>query len=155
EPSRAGERAGSCPRAIRTPTPLAFPSGTVLAAGRMPRMTVDALSQENAAGGTPREAAGPWSDHVFDEPLLHRPPEAPRHIGVIEGEGIGPQLVRGALDVLAAVEESTPCRFTVRAVRAPGGVAGPLRLSESLASFCGETFEAGGALLVGPGGGRF
>lgn len=82
----------------------------------------------------------------------------PRRIGVLAGEGSGPEIVGVALDVLAAVSEVTGAAFEVRAGGAIGvdaereaGVA----LTESVAAFCAETFAAGGAILAGAGGGRF
>jgi len=82
----------------------------------------------------------------------------PRRIGVLAGEGSGPEIVGVALDVLAAVSEVTGAAFEIRAGGAIGidaereaGVA----LTESVAAFCAETFAAGGAVLAGAGGGRF
>src|SRR5262245_56623464 len=121
------------------------------------RMTVNgAPLQDISAGSPPGEVAGAWSDHIFDHPVAPGSPEAVRHLGVVEGEGIGPELMRGALDVLAALEESTPYRFAVLSVPGSAGSVGePLRLSDGLERFCRETFDVGGAVLVGPGSGRF
>lgn len=85
-------------------------------------------------------------------------PHEPRRIGVLAGEGSGPEIVGVALDVLAAVSAATGASFEVRAGGAIGidaereaGVA----LTDSVAGFCAETFAAGGAILAGAGGGRF
>lgn len=85
-------------------------------------------------------------------------PSAPYRIGVLEGEGSGPEIVRVALDVLDAVSASTGVAFDVRFGGAIGidaeresGVA----LTDEVASFCADTFAAGGAVLAGAGGGRF
>ncbi|MBY0276553.1 3-isopropylmalate dehydrogenase [Candidatus Binatia bacterium] len=83
---------------------------------------------------------------------------APHRIGVLPGEGSGPEIVRVALDVLDAVSRATGLPFDVRFGGAIGidaeresGVA----LTDEVASFCEETFAAGGAVLAGAGGGRF
>ena len=85
-------------------------------------------------------------------------PRAPFRIGVLEGEGSGPEIVRVALDVLDAVSAATGVPFDVRFGGAIGidaeresGVA----LTEDVAAFCADTFAAGGAVLAGAGGGRF
>ena len=81
-----------------------------------------------------------------------------RLIGVLEGAGIGPQVVRASLQVLKAVEEAAGLRFEVR----PGGLIGEEAaascgkwLPEETSEFCAEVFRAGGAILSGPGGGRY
>lgn len=83
---------------------------------------------------------------------------ASHRIGVLPGEGSGPEIVRVALDVLDAVSQATGAPFDVRFGGAIGidaeresGVA----LTEEVASFCEQTFAAGGAVLAGAGGGRF
>ena len=85
-------------------------------------------------------------------------PLTPHRIGVLPGEGSGPEIVRVALDVLDAVAQVTGDVFDVRVGGAIGidaereaGVA----LSADVAAFCAETFAAGGAVLAGAGGGRF
>lgn len=85
-------------------------------------------------------------------------PRAPYRIGVLEGEGSGPEIVRVALDVLDAVSVATGVPFDVRFGGAIGidaeresGVA----LTAGVAAFCADTFAAGGAVLAGAGGGRF
>lgn len=79
-------------------------------------------------------------------------------IGVIEGCGIGPQVIAAALRVLAAVEQVTAQRFELRR----GGPVGETAekqsgnpFPESTAEFFTEIFAQGGAVLCGPGGGRF
>jgi 3-isopropylmalate dehydrogenase len=80
----------------------------------------------------------------------------PRVIGVVPGEGIGPEVVDAALGVLAAVSETTGLAFEVRTPRELlvfdrfGQV-----LTEELAGFIASTLDAGGAVLCGPAGGRF
>src|SRR5262245_26622692 len=80
-------------------------------------------------------------------------------IGVLPGEGIGPEVIGGALTVLKAVELVSPeLKIDFRF----GGAIGNSSikecgdaLSRQIVDFCGELFAAGGALLTGPGSGRF
>jgi 3-isopropylmalate dehydrogenase len=91
------------------------------------------------------------------------PPRAPGAdgvpvIGVLEGSGVGPEVIGAALRVLAAVEEAGELRCDVRR----GGLIGEEAqkqcgrpLPEDTAEFCAGVFAAGGAILNGPGGGRY
>lgn len=79
-------------------------------------------------------------------------------VGYLEGEGIGPEVMREALRVLAALESATERRFEVR----EGGLIGrPAQsqcgkpLPEGVVQFCEDVFSKSGAVLAGPGGGRF
>jgi 3-isopropylmalate dehydrogenase len=79
-------------------------------------------------------------------------------IGVLEGTGIGPQVVRTALQVLKSVEQALGLKFEVR----HGGMIGEAAaarcgqwLPEDTAAFCADIFQQGGAILSGPGGGRY
>jgi len=95
------------------------------------------------------------------------PPEAPpdadlprrtRRFGVLEGEGIGPEVVGAALRVLRAVEEVSGKDFEIER-GGPIGTEAESRwgkpLSDEVTHFCRDVFEAGGVVLSGPGGGRF
>ncbi len=85
-------------------------------------------------------------------------PESIHVIGVLPGEGIGPEVIAASLAVLSAITEHTPLRFDVRvggqiglpAERETGRV-----LPAATESFCRSVFADNGALLCGPGGGRF
>jgi 3-isopropylmalate dehydrogenase len=79
-------------------------------------------------------------------------------IGVLPGEGIGPEVTRCALDVLHALEKTTGTRFELRT----GGVIGRAAesasgaaLTDEVRDFCRSVFAEGGAILNGPGGGRY
>jgi 3-isopropylmalate dehydrogenase len=82
-----------------------------------------------------------------------------RHVvGYLEGEGVGPEVVREALRALAALESATGCRFELR----KGGLIGReaqsqcgRSLPEEVVEFCEDVFSTSGAVLAGPGGGRF
>lgn len=79
-------------------------------------------------------------------------------VGVLEGEGVGPEVVPAALDVLEAVSAKFDQKFEVR----HGGPIGlesarqtGMWLTPKVISFCQSIFAEGGAVLCGPGGGRF
>jgi len=96
-----------------------------------------------------------WTDLVFRE--ARRPTNGRLPIGVLPGEGVGPEVVGAALTVLSALE-TRDLRFDVRTGGPIGRDAEVLSgrpLTEPVAAFCEETFAAGGAVLSGPGGGRF
>jgi 3-isopropylmalate dehydrogenase len=79
-------------------------------------------------------------------------------IGVIEGSGIGSEVIGGALRVLSAVEQVTGLKFELRHGGAIGEEAEKhfgSALPESTAHFFTEIFSRGGAILNGPGGGRY
>jgi 3-isopropylmalate dehydrogenase len=107
----------------------------------------------------PRGSAHNWSDRIFVRPEAPRPVGTPFTIGVVEGEGIGPEVIRASLAVLAALESSAPWRFQTRTSKEPIGSEAEARsgtaLSEAVVGFCQEIFSDRGAVLAGPGGGRF
>jgi 3-isopropylmalate dehydrogenase len=79
-------------------------------------------------------------------------------IGFFEGTGIGPDVVSASLRVLAALEQVTGIRFDLRR----GGMIAEAAerslgraLPDSAVKFCASVFAAGGAVLSGPGGGRY
>lgn len=91
-----------------------------------------------------------WPEH-FD-------PARPHVIGVLRGEGIGPEVIDVTLDVLGILAGSSARRFEIRS----GGPIGLIAqkqcgcsLTEEVIAFCKDAFSAGGAVLCGPGGGRF
>ena len=111
---------------------------TVPAASRRPARLTSLLSVD---------PAGPAA--LRNTPLL---------IGVLEGTGIGPTVIDAALQVLHAVEQTTGLTFEV----CRGGLIGEdavqecgAWLPESTADFCADIFRRGGAILSGPGGGRY
>ncbi len=79
-------------------------------------------------------------------------------IGILAGEGVGPEVIRACFPLLEAIEFATPHRFDLRY----GGAIGLAALRESgqlltdeVDRFCRETFADGGAVFCGPGRGRF
>ena len=84
--------------------------------------------------------------------------EARPLIGVLEGTGIGPMVINSALQVLKSVGQVLGLRFEVRF----GGLIGEDAiqecgqwLPEDTVDFCADIFHRGGAILNGPGGGRY
>jgi 3-isopropylmalate dehydrogenase len=99
-----------------------------------------------------------WSDFVFAEPVWKRTQSLPLTLGVLKGEGIGPEVIDATLRVFAAVQSVGGLQFTVKV----GGIIGAESeaacgkpLSDEVTNFCREIFSVGGAILSGPGGGRF
>ena len=79
-------------------------------------------------------------------------------IGILLGEGVGPEVVPVALDMLDVLREHTSRRFELRL----GGLIGyPAKaiygssLSPEVIGFASQIFEDGGTLFCGPGGERF
>lgn len=101
--------------------------------------------------GAPR-----WTAAVFRDAA--RPASNGRlEIGVLPGEGIGPEVVGAALSVLAAVEAGG-ARFAVTTGGPIGRDAEVLSgraLTEEVTALCEGVFSSGGAVLCGPGGSRF
>jgi 3-isopropylmalate dehydrogenase len=79
-------------------------------------------------------------------------------IGVLEGTGIGPEVIRATLQVLESVGQALDLKFAVR----HGGLIGEAAIAEhgkwlpeDTMDFCADVFQLGGAILSGPGGGRY
>lgn len=81
---------------------------------------------------------------------------SPFVVGVLDGEGVGREVVSAALAVLRAVERESGVQFDVRDggdVGAPGRTGGGLL--DATAAFCADVFAAGGVLFCGAAGGRW
>lgn len=77
-------------------------------------------------------------------------------VGILPGEGAGPEVVRAATGVLSAVASERGLEIALReAPRSPGPPSELPALSETDAEFCRETFARGGAVLAGAHGGRW
>ena len=77
---------------------------------------------------------------------------------MLPGEGVGPDVIAAALAVLSAVESVSDARFETRTGGAIGRAAeasSGRALTEDVCGFCDGIFGRGGAVLAGPGGGRF
>ena len=106
--------------------------------------------------GTPSPVS--WSAVALDRPQPATPAGGTRLLGVLPGEGIGPEVVAVTLDVLAALDEVSPLHFEI-VHGGPIGRDSEARegkpLSDEVIAFATRVFDAGGAILCGPGGGRF
>jgi 3-isopropylmalate dehydrogenase len=96
-----------------------------------------------------------------DLALLTRPP-APRSngylLGILEGEGVGPEVVPAALRSLEALQRAGGGPFVLERggpIRTPAEAASGASISPDVVQFCERILNAGGAVLCGPGGGRF
>ncbi|HMV68164.1 MAG TPA: isocitrate/isopropylmalate family dehydrogenase [Myxococcota bacterium] len=92
-----------------------------------------------------------WTSSLPDAP----PPRAPI-LGVLPGEGIGPEVVAASLQILDALPGRE--RFEVRWGGLIGGEAERaygVGLTQEVTDLCAWVFDRGGAVLAGPGGGRF
>ena len=88
-------------------------------------------------------------------------------VGILPGEGIGPEVVAASLRVLDALEAGAGPLLDRRTGGAigleadkgnnadNGAGSSDGRLTGEIAAFCKGIFDAGGAVLCGPGGGRF
>jgi hypothetical protein len=54
-----------------------------------------------------------WSDAIFREARAARAPGTRFRIGVLPGEGIGPEVVGAALEVLSAIESCGDIAFEI------------------------------------------
>lgn len=89
---------------------------------------------------------------------LHRPDQDRFLIGVLEGEGVGPDLIAVVLDLLQLAGQRWQLDFDIRFGSAIGTVAEKKHgaaLTADVVSFCKSIFSDCGAVLCGPGGSRF
>ncbi|MDO8283303.1 MAG: isocitrate/isopropylmalate family dehydrogenase [Thermodesulfovibrionia bacterium] len=114
----------------------------------------DYLKIEKALNGKPQR----WSDQIFEPSAEKCIRDGKYIVGVLEGEGIGPEIISAALIVLSALESKGECSFEVRK-GGPIGRDAELQYGKALCDpvvdFCRDIFSKGGAVLAGPGGGRF
>ncbi len=79
-------------------------------------------------------------------------------LGLLKGEGVGPEVIDATIEVLGAFEGVMPVGFELRE-GGPIGYAAQREHGQSLTpevvDFCREVFDVGGAVMCGPGGGRF
>lgn len=79
-------------------------------------------------------------------------------IGVLPGEGIGPEVMDCAIEVLRSIEAGAGLKFDVRFGGSIGLDAEAKHgkpLTDEVADFCRKIFSKGGTVLSGPGGGRY
>ena len=79
-------------------------------------------------------------------------------VGILPGEGIGPEITAAAASVAAAALEADGIRLVTETGGAIGGPAEECHgapLTSEVVHFCSSIFSRGGAVLAGAGGGRF
>ncbi|HVF85651.1 MAG TPA: isocitrate/isopropylmalate family dehydrogenase [Abditibacteriaceae bacterium] len=103
------------------------------------------------------EQALPMSAFIFEKPQTIRM-EAPLLVGVLEGEGIGPEVIGVALRLLHALEGICGLKFDLcfgGAIGVQAKTQNGKPLPEEIITFCRNVFSQGGAILNGPGGDRY
>lgn len=79
-------------------------------------------------------------------------------IGILPGEGIGPEIIDVTLDILKRLSNHTPERFKIEnggEIGVPAKVKFGKALTNEVIDFCQSVFKRRGAILCGPGGERF
>lgn len=98
-----------------------------------------------------------WRECILAGPIAAREP-APL-LGVIAGEGVGPEVSEAALGVLRALERAGGRAVAVERGGGPIGTEAERLLGSPLpepaVDFCAGILARGGAILNGPGGGRY
>jgi 3-isopropylmalate dehydrogenase len=94
---------------------------------------------------------------IFEHKMPARSDD-PFLIGILPGEGIGPQIIDISLKLLDTIQQCTPVRFRFEF----GGAIGKEALAKTgssltndVISFCAGIFDNGGVVFCGPGGDRF
>lgn len=99
-----------------------------------------------------------WSECIQGRPVPRLTADAVCLIGVLEGEGCGPEVISACLRVMDALEAVGLCKFQTRR-GGPIGLAAEQQhgtaFTAEVMEFCRDVFANGGALLHGAGGGRF
>ena len=98
-------------------------------------------------------------NRVLDTPFGDAPfGDAPFVVGVLEGEGIGPEVIGIALQLLQILEKTRGLKFSLSFGGAIGVTAKTRDgqpLPDDIIAFCQNIFAQGGAILNGPGGDRY
>lgn len=82
----------------------------------------------------------------------------PYKIGVLTGEGIGPDIIQICLNLLDTIQVATRVQFDIQLGGEIGKIATAkhgVSLTNEVKAFCNDTFSQGGVILCGPGGDRF
>lgn len=125
-----------------------------------PRLVPD-HSRDTAVTATPSAGESPPSrcNRAFaDWSRIGRSPAETAIIGILEGEGIGPELMQVCRSILEQVGARAGQRFAIES----GGVIGTPAFRETggwvtpeVEELCHHIHARQGAILCGPGGGRF
>lgn len=105
----------------------------------------DRLASPGAATGHLTRTIPEWQPRSPRDPCL---------VGVLAGEGIGPEVVEAALLVVEAVTRAQRLPVTILRAAAPAGGRQRSWLTSEGIEFCEQVFAGGGALFCGPLGGR-
>lgn len=99
-----------------------------------------------------------WSRHITDSPPDANLDQQSFTLGLLPGEGIGPEVTAAAIDVLRAIVSACDTNLNV-VTGGEIGVSAKRRYGKSLTrevlEFCDGIFTCGGAILAGAGGDRF
>ncbi|MGI9191679.1 MAG: isocitrate/isopropylmalate family dehydrogenase [Chitinophagaceae bacterium] len=82
----------------------------------------------------------------------------PYVIGVLPGEGIGPDIIQLCLNLLDTIQAATKVQFDIQIGGDIGKIATSkhgVSLTNEVKAFCSDIFGRGGVLFCGPGGDRF
>lgn len=98
------------------------------------------------------------SENVFQLPSDRSHDPVHCEIGVLKGEGVGTEIIEASLTVLSAIQSVSEATFSIQfggciGVEAMAKTGKPL--SDEVRLFCQTIFDRGGAVLSGPGGGRY
>jgi 3-isopropylmalate dehydrogenase len=105
-----------------------------------------------------REMTNPRLSECLVQPMRSFDPAAEHHIGVFHGEGVGPEVVPIALDLLDLLAQHSGRRLRISTGGLIGVAAKQLHgtsLSTEAIEFARGIFERDGVLFCGPGGDRF
>jgi 3-isopropylmalate dehydrogenase len=102
-----------------------------------------------------REVTSRWTESIEGRHPTAGTGSDSRTIGIIPGEGIGPEVTDAAISVLSTV--GALCDRDFRLSYAPDSIRSTAGsgLHDDEADFCRDCFAAGGAVLAGPRGGRW
>jgi 3-isopropylmalate dehydrogenase len=79
-------------------------------------------------------------------------------IGVLPGEGIGPDIIQICLNLLDTIQSASKVQFDIQIGGEIGKIATSkhgVSLTNEVIAFCNDIFGRGGVLFCGPGGDRF
>jgi 3-isopropylmalate dehydrogenase len=116
---------------------------------------------ESAVRNMPAESAASPTQRLTDSlvrPMAAFDPASTHHIGVFVGEGVGPEVVPVALDLLDRLAAKSGRRLSITTGGVIGAAAKKLHgtsLTGEAIDFAREVFANDGALFCGPGGDRF
>ena len=99
-----------------------------------------------------------WSDCFVDAPRQSGDVTTDHTIGVLHGEGIGPEIIEASLTVLRGVADVCALSFDVVCggkIGAPAIAQSGQALTNDVIAFCQDVFAQGGAILSGAASDRF